>query len=221
MEKLELAQAGLANLSLWLGWLRSSECLSVNWDDTKVIRPRHSARHNIPLNSGLILYQLAPETKSDRGRQADVVMAFKTKSGLSIGKWYRRVRQLRPRSHGPVFCHADGRKWTSRFFRENYLYPSLKKQRDAGDPLLSQFTGEPGTANSIESRFWSLHCYRRGGRSHVSRGGWFGGRRLRKADETEVYEHGRWRRRRASENMPTAYREWTLRERIAITLYCH
>jgi hypothetical protein len=52
-----------------------------------------------------------------------------------------------------------------------------------------------------------MHSYRRGGRSHVYR------RRqgcARKATAEEVTEHGRWRSKRSSMDMPTAYNKWKL-----------
>jgi hypothetical protein len=35
-----------------------------------------------------------------------------------------------------------------------------------------------------------------------------------------VYEHGRWRQRRTKENMPTLYTEFTLMDRLNLTLLC-
>jgi len=120
---------------------------------------------------------------------------------------------------GPIFCHPNGEKWSSKFFRTTFLYPSLHRQRRGGDKLLLPFDGSP--ANRLEDRFWSLHCFRRGGRSHVSRGGNFGHARLRKATKDEVYEHARWRLRRSAERIDVIYREWTPLDRIKITLNCH
>ena len=221
LEKRDLALAGFANLALWLGWLRSSECFDAEWTDISAVEPHQSARHDLPPDSGLVQFRLAPETKSDLGRTADVIMAYRTRSGLCIGKWFHRAKRWRIRPTGPTFCHPDGTPWSSKFFRDTYLYPSLYRQRAAGDPLLAAMTGAPGTSNSIESRFWSLHCYRRGGRSHVSRGGWYGGNRLKRAKEAQVYEHGRWRTRRSTEPMAVSYREWKPRDRLAVTLNCH
>ncbi len=65
-----------------------------------------------------------------------------------------------------------------------------------------------------------LHCCRRGARGQVSRGGIFGRHRFRKALKSQVYEHGRWRWRRSSEEIDVIYRVWTPLERIQITLYC-
>jgi hypothetical protein len=39
MSKNELAKTGLANLSLWLGWLRSAENFHLEWRDVTFIEP--------------------------------------------------------------------------------------------------------------------------------------------------------------------------------------
>ena len=83
--------------------------------------------------------------------------------------------------------------------------------------MLAAFDATPG--NTIEAKFWSLHCFRRGARSQISRGGLFGRHRFRKVLKSQVYEHDRWRRRRSSEEIEIAYRAWTLLECIQITLY--
>jgi hypothetical protein len=83
--------------------------------------------------------------------------------------------------------------------------------------MLRAFDGTPG--NTIDSKFWSVHhCFRRGARSQVSRGGNFGCHRFSKAYKTQVYEHGPWRRRRGSEEIDIIYRAWTFLEKLQITL---
>jgi hypothetical protein len=98
------------------------------------------------------------------------------------------------------------------------LYPALRAQQQDGDPYLRPFTGGPG--NSLEDKFWSLHCYRRGARTHVSRGGIYGHNRLKKATNDQVYEHARWRRKRSGESIDKIYLDWIIRDRIKLTLYC-
>jgi hypothetical protein len=83
------------------------------------------------------------------------------------------------------------------------------------DPYLREYDGSPG--KTMAEAFYSMHCYRRGGRSHVSQ------RRplcTRKASPEEVNEHGRWRRNRQNESMAEQYRQWALADRIALTLLC-
>jgi hypothetical protein len=100
-----------------------------------------------------------------------------------------------------------------------HLYPFLYQRQVLGDPYLTPYSG--GRGNSIEEKFWSLHCYRRGARSHVSRGGKFGHHRFKQATQAQVYEHARWRYRRSSEAIDVIYREWNPVDRIQITLNCH
>jgi hypothetical protein len=224
LERRELALAGLANLFLWLGWLRSSECWELSWADLLVIEPADSATVDLPTGCGMVSGRLAPETKSARSHRPDVPMAYKSLSGLHLGKWFHRARAASglganwPQSTARIFIQNDGTPWTSKFFRHRFLYPSLHRQRAAGDAYLRPFDGSPG--NTLEAKFWSLHCYRRGARSHVSRGGKFGKNRLRRATKDEVYEHGRWRRRRSGEDIDKIYQAWPLRDRIKLTLYC-
>jgi hypothetical protein len=145
-------------------------------------------------------------------------------SGYHLGKWFHRARRScniganYEDNADRVFTHSSGTPWTSHFYRHEFLYPSLKRQRLAGDAMLAAFDDTPG--NTMEAKFWSLHCFRRGARSQVSRGGIFGLHRFRKALKSQVYEHGRWRRRRSSEEIDIVYQAWTLLECIQITLYC-
>jgi hypothetical protein len=220
----QLALAGLANLALWLGWLRSSETFGLTWADLVVIEPEDSGTVDLPPGCGMVSCRLAPETKSARSHRPDVPMAYKSLSGYHIGKWFHRARHSSGlganwgQCTSPIFVTQAGTPWTSKFFRRKYLYPSLHRQRAAGDPYLRPFDGSPG--NTIESKMWSLHCYRRGARSHVSRGGKFGKHRLRRASKDEVYEHGRWRRRRSGEAIDKIYQAWPIRDRIKLTLCC-
>lgn len=59
--------------------------------------------------------------------------------------------------------------------------------------------------------------YRHGGRSHISHKR-FGCQR--KAINVEVAEHGRWRLKMSSLDMPTRYSEWSMLDRIGLTLFC-
>ena len=218
--KKELAKAGLANCSLWLGWLRSSELFGLTFDGTSTIEPQHASMVDLPRGVGAVQYSLLPETKSMRDVTANCVMAYETFGGFSIGKWFHRVRRCNglgrdwQTSRQRLFTHKDGTPWTSRYYRDTYLYPALDEQRRQGDTFLVAFDGSPG--NSIREKFWSLHCYRRGAASHVTktRQGQY-----RKANKDQIYEHARWRKQRKGEAVDILYREWTLRDRIKITLY--
>jgi len=215
----DLALAGFANLILWLGWLRSGETFGLTWNTIEAIQPQDGPSVDLPANVGALLLRLQPETKSSRLRTADVILAYKTASGLSVGKWFHRARREqfrvdRDRSL-PIFRVRSGRPWTSHYFRHKFLYPALEDQRQNGDPFLSAFDGSPG--NTIPEKYWALHSYRRGSRTSSQRSNPLC---RRKASDAEVYEHARWRRRRAGEATDVLYREWTVRDRVKLTLFC-
>jgi hypothetical protein len=217
----EISLAGLANTSLWLGWLHSSENFNLPWEYVNLVEPKDGPTVDLPRGVGVVQYFMRPKTKSNRSQVADVVIAGKTMLGYRLSRWVHHARDSS--GHGAdwmtdsslVFCHQDGSPWTSEYFRYRYLYPSLEAQRET-DPLLRAFNGTPG--NSIPEMFWSLYCYRRGARSHVSRGS-RSVARYRHATEAQVYDHGRWRRQRGSERVDIMYREWLVRDRIKLTLY--
>lgn len=220
-QRILIARGAMANLLLWLGWLRSSELLQLRWADITLITPEDSVQYDLPPHCGALLLRLQPETKSSRHRTADVIIAYTTAAGLSPGMWCLRAAASLSipvadfsRTYAPIFQHADGSAWTSFYFRSSFLYPSLLLQRSQGDPFLRAFDDSPG--NSIPKKYWSLHCYRRGARTHVSRSH---PTQRRKATPAQVYEHGRWRRRASGEPIDIRYREWTIHDRVLLTLY--
>lgn len=214
-ERRELTLAALANLTLWLGWLRSREALDLKWSDLTIIPPDKGASKDLPTGIGAISLRLAPETKSCRVSEGDVVVAYTTASGLSLGMWLGRARELFDLDDSSlpptsIFCHLDGQPWSSQYFRTRHLYPHLQRLRQQGDPYLRNIP-------NIPSAFWSLHCYRRGARSHVSSAT----STTRRATLPQVYEHARWRlKRRQSEAIDKVYQEWTLYGRLQLTLLC-
>ena len=213
-----LCRAALVNIVAWLGWLRAAEVFGLNWADLEVTEPHLGPTVGLPANQGVMRLRLLLQTKSDRTRQADMILAYTSSSGLSVGKWYHRLRQALggdPPGNDKVFSHDDRTVWSSHYYRTSHLLPLLQLQWMEGDPFLAAFDGSPG--NSLEAKFYSMHSYRRGGRSHVSRKRQFC---WRKAEPQEVTEHGRWRRQRAGFHMPTQYLEWTLLDRLALTLFC-
>jgi hypothetical protein len=222
-EKRRWAMAGTANLVLWLGWLRSTECFSLTWADVSLILPHDGPTYDLPAGIGMVLLRLLAQTKSNRTRAADVVIAFATLSGLSLGSWLRRLSFLLfgtrdpPSTDMPIFCDSDGSRWTSAIFRTQFVYPCLYQLQAGGDAYLQPFTGE---GNTIADKFWALHMYRRGARTHVGRGGNHNGVPFRKASKEQLYEHGRWRLKRSAQAIDQQYNEWPYAERIFITLRC-
>ena len=92
----------------------------------------------------------------------------------------------------------------------------IRDRWEANDPLLQTYA--PSSAADIPKKFFSLHSFRRGGRTHVSK------KRpgcIRKATPLEVTDHGRWRRRfETNTDMSLHYQESTFEDRLCITLLC-
>ena len=218
MVDLQIAHPAVTHLTFWLGWLRSSEAFSLNWLDVTVTPPYRSGEKGLPDQCGVVEMSLLEQTKSNQTSVADVVVAYTTlTSNLSLGIWIERMAGLWPDTDEPDVAFirgADGTRWTSTYFRHNFVYPWLYMLKQEGDPFLRAFTEEIG--NRIADKYYSINLYRRGGSSHVAK------RRgnKRRATETEIYEHGRWRLKRQNMTMPQRYREFTLEDRIYVTWLC-
>ena len=202
-----------------MGWLRGGELFGLRWKDVEVVPPSMDPPHNLPPGSGALLFTLLDATKSSQTKTADHIVAFKSASGLQPGKAFLDLLASRPgavSATSPIFCHSDGRTWTSSHFRQTYLYPYLEQQLREGDATLKTWTqGDPAR---LSEKVYSLHTYRRGGRTHVER------KRIgcvRRATASEIEEHGRWRTRNTrGTSMSTHYHEPSLEDRIYITLLC-
>jgi hypothetical protein len=218
-----LSIAGFANLMFYLGWLRGGELFEASTEDLLVTPPEEAATRSLPPGVGTVELSLLPETKSDPSKTADIVVAFTTLSGLNIGKWARRLQEHASFIPGRLFSSPDYPRWTSRIFREKYAWPLLEAMKAQGEPSLKLFSDTPD--RSIRKLIYSIHSWRRSGRSRVSRGARhnepspFG---TRQATPYEIYEHGRWEATRdnSPENMPARYNQWELVDRVAITLCC-
>lgn len=212
------ACAATVNVCAWLSWARASELFSLRWCDIVVTNPSDGPLLGLPRGIGCIQLRLLPATKSNRTSRADIVIAYQCASGLSLGRWLTRLMACHPSApvHSclPVFATPPLGSWTSAHFRRHYLWPLLYRQRQEGDPYLAPAAASP--ADSLETRFWSMHCYRRGGRTHVSRPS--PGRR--RATALEISEHGRWKRKQSSLDMPSHYLELPVCDRISLTLCC-
>jgi hypothetical protein len=163
--KQELATAGLLNCGLWLSWARPGELLSLPFSTVSFIPPHAHATAELPPNCGALLFLLSPETKTSWTVQASIVIASTSGSGLPVGLWFQRLCHSLclgsdwQSSGRLVFSHPDGPGWTSKFFRQSFLYPHLVLLRNTGDPYLASFDGSPG--NMFEA-IYSLYCYHHG-----------------------------------------------------------
>jgi hypothetical protein len=216
----EIACAGFANLCAYLGWLRGTELFSVASSDVESIRPCDGPSRGLPPNIGAVTLTLLEETKSDPCQVADVVLAYDTLSGLSPGFWLEALAQYTPANPSRLFSTDATFEWD---FREQFTWPLLEEMRTQGEPSLQPFSKVKG--NRIQDKVYSIHSWRRAGRSRVSRAPRHNEpspKGTRQATPTEVYEHGRWAvcRDHRSEDMPATYNQWELIERLAITLLC-
>jgi hypothetical protein len=168
---------------------------------------------------GAVELDLLLQTESNQTDMADVVLAYETASGKSLGLWLGRLWSICPRAScrpsAYVLCHESGAPWTSHYFCYTYVYPLLSVQRLLGDPFLQQFDESPG--KGLAENFWSFNMYRQGGRGMMSKkrpgNTWA-------ATPAETVEDGRWRLSCSSLDIPTAYLEWSKADRVCITFFC-
>ena len=217
----EFATAGSTNLLHWLGWLRGGEVFGLSRDDVKITLPADGPTLALPVGFGAVACDLGPDTKSDPTVIADVLIAFETVSGLSLGRWLLRVLEHAPVFPGHLLSTEARPRWTSSYFRHKYAWPLLEQQRLEGEPTLQHFSAQVG--NRICDKFWGMHSWRRGGRSDSQRpprpGESFHPLQ-RIATGPEVTEHGRWRHRYQGEAMELHYDQWDVFQRIGLTLFC-
>ena len=200
------------------GWLRASEVS--HWSTmTCLCTPQDGPRYALPPGVGALLLRLLPSTKRSPYATADLILASTFASGLSpLQQWEEFLSCCQPLGwmQGLLFRHPDGTSWTSEYFRTHHLYPILHLQQLGGDASLCPYDDSPG--NSISVKFYSFHTYCRGGRSSSSQKREFN---VQVAMHAETVEHGCWRTKGSpTGDMPTHYHEWTLEDRIYITLLC-
>jgi hypothetical protein len=90
-----------------------------------------------------------------------------------------------------------------------------------GEPTLRAFSDQVG--NCLQEKITSLHSWRQGGRSRVSRPPRHNEPKTpgtRVATDQEIYEHGRWATKPGTKSMPKRYNQWDLSERITVTRLC-
>jgi hypothetical protein len=192
-------------------------------EDMIVTPPAEGPTRGLPPNVGAIEFNLLAETKSDPCRVANIVVAYETLSGSCLGRWVDRLATFVPARPGRLFSSLRHPVWTSRIFREEFAWPLLELMRQMGEPTLAPFKDEPGCR--VRDMIWSLHSWRRAGRSRVSRGACHNEPNppgTQRATNAEIYEHARWEavQQRRSEDMAAHYNQWELIDRLAITFHC-
>jgi hypothetical protein len=190
-------------------------------DSVTLVDPLDGPTRRLSPNIGAIELRLLAATKSDQTMTADVIIAWTSLSGLSLGTWMSRLANFDSTLPDRLFSTNKNPVWTSQHFRQNFAYPILELQRASREPTLKAFSDRPG--HHLMDKVYSMHSWRRAGRSRVSRTPRHNEpnpKGTRMATQTEVYEHGRWQVSASSENMPRRYNLWDLMDRIGITLFC-
>jgi hypothetical protein len=210
------AAAGTANLIFWLGWLRSMEGFSLKPEDIHITPPTLGPTKGLPQGIGVIEIRLLAETKTNAASIADVIVAYTSWSGFSLGKWVTRLLAFQPADGVHLFSTPGQLRWTSHSFRSQHVWPHLEVLRAQGDPSMAIFHDIPG--QRVSDRIWSMHSYRRGANTFVQR--LLPPFQARVASNAEIYEHGRWRQQQKKEDMHVHYRGWDIEQRICLTQLC-
>jgi hypothetical protein len=114
-----ITRAGITHLSSYLGWLRSMETFGLHWGRVISTKPAEGPSLGLPPGCGVIVLKLLQQTKSSQFAQVDVVIAYTTASGLSLGWWIERLcDELSPVELAPaalMLAHPNGAAWTSHY----------------------------------------------------------------------------------------------------------
>ena len=211
----EACRGALSNTMFWLGWFRGGELYPIEWRNLLVIDPGQGGQFDLPDTVGGIRFHFDTPTKTSRATDTDLWIAYTSCSGLSPGKWLHRLRRALgllkfPISDDLIFALLDsGDPWTSRYYRETYLYPVLELLRAQGDAYLAPYDGST-SGSRLRDAFYSMHCYRDGARPGC----------LRQVTKEEVYNHARWRLARANEPIDQQYSQPGVLDLLGITLFC-
>jgi hypothetical protein len=203
--RVNACRAAVTHLLLYLGWLRALETFGVRWMDLTIVEPADGPTVGLPPGIGVVLIKLLAQTKSSQTATADVVVAYTTVSGLSLGTWLHRLRT----------CVTPRELRLNSFVIAHPSRTALSVLRATGDTYLSKYDASP--RKTLQEAFWGFNTQRRTGRSVVSKKR---ATTTRKATLAEEVEHGRWQLSRSSLSMPMAYLEWSLEDRFCITLLC-
>jgi hypothetical protein len=216
--RIELCCAAITHATSYLGWLRACETFGLCRKDVTRIEPPNGASVGLPCGIGVILAKLLTQTKSNQVAAADVVMAYTSASGISLGQWLNRLGALLPdyeyRPDAFIMAHRDGHPWTSHYYRYTHFCPVLSLMRSLGDVYLQKYDETKGC--ELIKAFHSFGTMRRSAWSIASKKR---PQTIRMAAPAEVIEHGRWRLNRSSLDMPTAYLEWPIADRVCITQF--
>ena len=131
-----IALGDFANVTLWLAWLQSAETFHFLFDDVAATPPHLSHTRELPPAVGILEYTLLTETKTAPTFCADVIIAAITSSGLNPLRWFRCVKSPTPnwRASNYIFVDDNGSLWSSKSYRQQFLYSCLERLKRKGDP---------------------------------------------------------------------------------------
>ena len=97
-------------------------------DDVKLVHPYNWAVYGLPPKVGSILPKLLPSTKCSYNKQVEIVIAWQTSTGLSLGFWLTRLFKIMDKlkwssSQSFLFSStSESSHWSSTYFRTNHTY---------------------------------------------------------------------------------------------------
>jgi len=94
VDQYDLTSAICMEIIAWLGWLRASKIFQLRTTDVVLVPPDQHLRYELPTKVGVVLLQLLPSAKSSRNKRVDIVIAWTTSSGLSLGYWLCNLLHL-------------------------------------------------------------------------------------------------------------------------------
>jgi hypothetical protein len=187
--RIEVCRAAICHATSYLGWLRALRTFGLCWKEVLRLKPFEGPTMGLPRGIGVILAKLLCQTKSNQVATADVVMAYTSASGISLGRWFNLLEALLPMSecipNASIMAHLDGRAWTSHYYKHTHFYPVLGLMRSLGDPYLKKYDETKG--KELIKAFHSFNTMRRSARSIAPK---MRPQTIRMATPAEVIEHG-------------------------------
>jgi hypothetical protein len=83
----DACRVALVNLLGWLGWLKAREVYSLQWQDVTTMEPDATSTYNLPPGVGTVLFKLLALSRLDITSRANMLIAYRTFSSVSIGCW--------------------------------------------------------------------------------------------------------------------------------------
>jgi hypothetical protein len=164
----------------WQMWWK----LLLGWDVFGQARPSTSTGKTYKLYALIItIFTTPPRTlelyfwsffrpQSFQTKCADLVLAYETAGGIHLGSQVEELFRLMDAlgwKDGSVFRHAGGTPLISGYFRKTHLITLLEIQATVGDKILKQKVCLGEVPITLAERFYSIHSYRRGGRTMVAK----------------------------------------------------